>query len=80
MLPRYIGKAHVSYLLHIHEPPNSAELAVAGRLNLWRVLAENLGAAEGHGFCCRASLTLRLYDSAWKRGFLTVFETFCRRI
>ena len=42
--------------------------------------SESLGAAEGHGFCCRASLTLRLYDSAWKRGFLTVFETFCRHI
>ena len=37
-----------------------------------------MGAVKGRGFCCRASLTLRLYDSAWKRGFLTVFETFRR--
>ena len=40
----------------------------------------SLGVAEGRDFCCRASLTLRLYDSAWKRSFLTVFETFRRLI
>ena len=60
------------------KPANSTELAVADRLKArW---AGSLGVAEGRGFCCRASLTLRLYDSAWKRGFLTGFETFRRHI
>ena len=35
---------------------------------------------EGRHFCCRASLTLRLRDSAWKHGFLTRVETFRRHI
>ena len=29
-------------------------------------------------FAVELVLTFRLYDSAWKRGFLTVFETFHR--
>ena len=31
-------------------------------------------------FAVEVETTLPLYDSAWKRGFLTVFETFCRHI